>query len=108
MCVRALIAAGADVNRADQNGRTPFTCALFASQRRILKILLHAGAYVNAPDANRRSNATWALVDEIEAAGGWENYVTRRRAALVRVFSGKVSKYISAHIVSFEPPGGSS
>ena len=107
-CVRALISAGAVVNRTNRFGDTPFSSALSGGHRRVLKILLRAGADVQIGDAARRNRniSAWALVDEIRAAGGWQNYATRRRAALVRAFSGKVSKYVSAHIVAFEPLGG--
>ena len=52
-----------------------------------------------------------ALVDEIRAAGGWQNYVTLRRAALVRAISdavrGKFPEVINLEIATFlEPPGG--
>ena len=75
--------------------------------------LLRAGADVNTQHADRReANAsTWALVDEIRAAGGWQNYVTRRRAALVRAisdaFRGKFPEVIYAEIAPYmEAPGG--
>ena len=106
-CVRALIAAGSDVNRENTYGNTPFALALLRGHRHVLKILLRAGA-----DMNRVVSAdAWALVDEIRAAGGWANYVTRRREFLVRAFAiatrGKFSKYINAEIASFmELPGG--
>ena len=61
---------------------------------------------------NRGGRAdAWALVDEIHAAGGWANYVTRRREFIVRAFAtatrDKFCKYINAEIASFmELPGG--
>ena len=112
-CVRALIAAGSDVNRADPYERTPFSFALYSCRRRILKILLRAGADMNTQDIPRReANAdAWALVDEIRAAGGWQKYVTRRRATLVRAisdaFRGKFPEVIYAEIAPYmEAPGG--
>ena len=108
-CVCALISAGAVVNRTDRRGNTPFYHALNRGHCRVLKILLRAGADVQRIGRAARwyaNTSAWALVDEIRAAGGGQNYATRRRAALVRAFSGKVSKYVSAHIISFEPPGG--
>ena len=109
-CIRALIAAGADVNKR-YNNSTPFTLAFDHGHHHVLKILLRAGANIRRTETVPRTignRSAWAIVDAIRAAGGWENYVTRRRAALVRVFSGKVPAVISAHIVSFEPPGGDS
>ena len=113
-CVRALIAAGSDVNRASRHGWTPFSRALHYGHSRVLKILLRAGADdVNTQVADRREdNAdSWALVDEIRAAGGWQNYVTLRRAALVRAISdavrGKFPDVINLEIATYvEPPGG--
>lgn len=112
-CVRALIAAGSDVNRANQYGWTPFASALSWGHRRVLKILLRAGADVKTEYAVRRevSSSAWALVEEIRAAGGWQNYVTRRRAALVRAisdaFRGKFPDVIYAEIAPYvEAPGG--
>ena len=112
-CVRALIAAGSDVNRASRSGYTPFSGALSTGHRRVLKILLRAGADVNTENIRRRETnaAAWALVDEIRAAGGWQNYVTRRRATLVRAisdgFRGKLPEVIYAEIAPYmEAPGG--
>ena len=112
-CVRALIAAGSDVNHANRSGWTPFSCAISNGHRRVLKILLRAGADVHTRNVTRRERnaAAWALVDEIRAAGGWQNYVTRRRAALVRAisdaFRGKFPEVIYAEIAPYmEAPGG--
>ena len=117
-CVRALIAAGSDVNRASRYRldawHTPFSRALSNGRRRVLKILLRAGTDdMNTHHVERReANASaWALVDEIRAAGGWQNYVTRRRAALVRAisdaFRGKFPDVIYAEIAPYmEAPGG--
>ena len=112
--VRALIAAGSDVNHANRSGWTPFSCAISNGHRRVLKILLRAGADVNTENATRMGETTasaWALVDEIRAAGGWQKYVTRRRATLVRAisdgFRGKFPEVIYAEIAPYmEAPGG--
>ena len=55
---------------------------------------------------NRGGRAdAWALVDEIHAAGGWANYVTRRRESIAT--RDRFCKYINAEIASFmELPGG--
>ena len=112
-CVRAVIAAGADVNYVDRYGDAAFTLALRRGHRRVLKILLRAGADVHTGGVTRREkNAdAWAVVDEIRAAGGWQNYVTLRRAALVRAISdavrGKFPDVINLEIATYvEPPGG--
>ena len=113
VCVRALIAAGSDVNHAGPYGWTPFSRALYNGHRRVLKILLRAGADVKTRHVGpREANASaWALVDEIRAAGGWQNYVTRRRTALIRAisdaFRGKFPDVIYAEIAPYmEAPGG--
>ena len=112
-CVRVLISAGSDVNRANVAGWTPFTSALDNGHRRVLRILLRAGADVNSQKGRRREEnaSAWALVEEIRAAGGWQNYVTRRRAALIRAisnaFRGKFPDVIYAEIAPYmEAPGG--
>ena len=112
-CVRALIAAGSDVNLANQYNWTPFNRALYKGHRRVLKILLRAGADVHTGDVTRdeKNASAWALVDEIRAAGGWQKYVTRRRATLVRAisdgFRGKFPEVIYAEIAPYmEAPGG--
>ena len=112
-CVRALLAAGAHVNRANVAGRTPFTSALCYGRCRVLKILLRAGADVRTETGTRNNDnsSAWALVDEIRAAGGWQKYVTRRRATLVRAisdgFRGKFPEVIYAEIAPYmEAPGG--
>ena len=105
-CVRALIAAGSDVNHASQSGRTPFSLAVYNGHRRVLKILLRAGADMNPQNLARgeRNASTWALVDEIRAAGGWPNYVRRRALALVPV---SLPEVLRIDIASFvEAPGG--
>ena len=116
--VRALIAAGSDVHRADRDGWTPFTAAVLNGHLRVLKILLRAGADVHTGGVTRRNKhknnnntSAWAVVDEIRAAGGWQNYVTLRRAALVRAISdavrGKFPDVINLEIATYvEPPGG--
>ena len=112
-CVRALIAAGSDVNHANEYNCTPFTHAVYNGHRHLLKILLRAGADVNPQNVRRREEnaACWALVDEIRAAGGWQKYVTRRRATLVRAisdgFRSKFPEVIYAEIAPYmEAPGG--
>lgn len=48
--IRSLIAAGADLNMRDTNGRTPAHVAAFASHDAVLEALAAAGADVNALD----------------------------------------------------------
>ena len=114
-CVRALIAAGADVNRARRrNECTPFSRALYNGYRRVLKILLHAGADVHTGYADRtdRSIDAWALVDAIRKVGDWPNYVRRRRATVASVVKKAITRNflpdaINLEIAAFiEPPGG--
>ena len=111
-CVRALTAAGTDVNRANRNGRTYFSCFLEFGYRRSLKILLRAGADVHTGDAKRRNNDAWNLVDAIRKVGGWPQYVTRRRATVASVVKKAVTHdalpdAINLEIATFvEPPGG--
>ena len=119
-CVRALISKGGDVNCVDRIGHTPFSDVLMPSclesRRRghnvvkafdILEILLRAGA-----DPNGRTKRSKSRIRE--AYGHLKrnrrrrtlrvvaDIIRRRRATLIRVFSGKVPTVISAHIASFD------
>ena len=111
-CVRVLIAAGADVNRARRKGETSFSLALVFCHRRVLKTLLRAGADVHTGDVRRRNNDAWELVDAIRKVGGWPQYVTRRRATVASVVKKAVTHdalpdAINLEIATFvEPPGG--
>ena len=114
-CVRALIAAGAEVNRASLRGGTPFSRALFRGNRCILKVLLRAGAAVHTGSRNlyyAQSIKTLYLVDTILAAGGWPQYVHRRRATSASVVKKAITRNalpdaINLEIATFlEPPGG--
>ena len=112
-CVRALIAAGSDVNRRDGEGYTPFRRAIITNRRCVLKILLRAGAYLEMREGDRRNHnaSTYALVKEIIAAGGWDEYVLRRVCTLFRLVAkathNKLPHAIDAEIAAFiQPPGG--
>ena len=118
-CVRALITAGSDVNRADHFGRTPFSRALCSGERRVLKILLRAGADVHTEyavvlvhvDRNDRNAESWKLFDAIRKVGDWPEYVRRRRATVAsvvkKVTHGALPDAIHLEIAAFiEPPGG--
>ncbi len=58
----ALIASGASLNERDNNGRTPFHVAAFASKTHIMARLAKAGADVNALDADLYDAVTIAAV----------------------------------------------
>ena len=113
--VRALIAAGANVNIQDgYTTDSPFSLALSFRYRRALKILLRAGADVHTGRSECCYNSkisTWALVDAIRADGGWANYVARHPPT---TFAGVVEKATNIEIdaINLEiagflvPPGG--
>ena len=113
-CVRALITAGADVNCASPTGRTPFSHALHRGHRCILKVLLRAGADLHTASVERwpHISSAWALVDTIRVAGGWPQYVHRRRETFASVVKKAVTRdalpdAINLEIATFmEPPGG--
>ena len=117
-CVRALITAGSDVNRANHRGHTPFACALshalHPGNRRVLKILLRAGADLDSREALRTDFNTdaWALVDAIRMVGDWPNYVRRRRAIFASVIEKAITRDALPHDINLEiaafvePPGG--
>ena len=48
--VKALLAAGADVNMTNDNGQTPLHYASSRNREDIAKCLLEAGAHINAAD----------------------------------------------------------
>jgi len=73
-CVEALLAAGADVNYADEEGDTAFMCAVGSSRRpEVLRFLIAAGADPCAV-SNRGYNAFHFAVD-IEGAANAEESV---------------------------------
>ena len=117
-CVRALLATGVNVDAREYfDLYTALACALEKGHRRVLKILLRAGATMRLTtglsrvERTDRNTSAWAIFDAIRAAGGWGNYVTRRRTILVRAISDATGRrfpdVINMEIISFaEPPGG--
>ena len=121
--VRALIAAGADVNCANVHGRTPLLIALCEDECGMLKTLLRAGAALNRSVLNHFFDAyasfyyfyehhpAFDLADSIVKMGGWDEYARRRRETLVGVVGkctrGAVPDVVVAEIAAFvSPPGG--
>ena len=108
-CVHALVNAGSDVTRAAR-GWTPFPCALHYGHRSLLKILLRAGAEFSTGTAPRKEDSeAWALVDEISAAGGWDEFARRHDALLLGIVAkvAPVPDVLQAEIAAFiSPPGG--
>ena len=108
-CVRALIAAGADVNHEDEFGNTPFSVALFHDHRRVLKELLRAGARMHFLGHKASDTDSWKLVDAVrKVPGGWANYAARRASDVERATTPPtLPDEIRRLIVAFvEPPGG--
>ncbi len=62
------VAAKADLNARDRNGRTPIHVATFAKQTGAIQALAKAGANLNALDADRYDAVTIASVADDEAA----------------------------------------
>lgn len=60
--VKALIAAGANPNLADEDGRTPLMLAAQANSLETIKILLAAGASINARDKNGQTALMWGQI----------------------------------------------
>ena len=61
-CARALMAAGADVNRADPDGITPLVMAVINGHYDVAALLIENGANVDYADPGGRT-ALWAAVD---------------------------------------------
>ena len=59
--VKALIEAGADVNKADNGGWTPLYRAAQNGHEAVVKALIEAGADVNKADKTARRRCTWPL-----------------------------------------------
>lgn len=59
--VRALIAAGADVNNADEDGFGPLMCACVQGRTEIVRFLLDVGAAADRPDAIGRTPLSWTV-----------------------------------------------
>jgi len=64
--LKARIAAGADLNARDSNGRTPLHVATFARQREAIVVLAQAGAELGALDHDRYDAVTIAAVADDE------------------------------------------
>jgi ankyrin repeat protein len=58
--IQALIAAGADVDKANKSGRTPLIWAAIANRCKIAQALIDAGAAVNKADAKGETPLMWA------------------------------------------------
>lgn len=64
--IAALLAAGADPNARDANGRTPLHVATFARQRDAIRVLAKGGAELGALDDDRYDAVTIAAVADDE------------------------------------------
>ena len=125
--VRALIAAGADVNcGGNDHGKTPLLNALCADECGMLKTLLRAGAALDRSVLNRFIHSeelesygcfwwldrpAFDLAESIVKMGGWGEYARRHRETLVGIVGkcarGAVPDVVVAEIAAFvSPPGG--
>lgn len=64
--LRALVAAGADLNARDAQGRTPLHVATFARQREAIRALAAAGAQLGLLESDRYDAVTIAAVADDE------------------------------------------
>ena len=64
--IERLVAAKADLNARDGNGRTPLHVAAFAGQREAIKALVKNGADINLLDKDRYDGVTIAAVADDE------------------------------------------
>ena len=56
-----LIAAGADINKGDINGRTPMHWAAVRGHEKVAQLLIKAGADINKEDNWERTPLHWAV-----------------------------------------------
>ena len=87
-----LINSGADVNARNASGVTPAFYSLLYGGRTVLKNLLRAGAVPPTQSMPRvqgqcnREDAL-ALLDSVNAAGGWDEFALRHRVILKSIVS---------------------
>jgi len=121
-CSELLLAAGARVDDAGPGRQTPLFYVIRRGRRDIVKLFLRAGAReIATADLPARNpvdgTSTFKMLDAIQAAGGWAEYVAKHR----RILAGLVSKLsptksesprpipldAASHVVAFMcPPGG--
>lgn len=99
--LRSVLAAGADVNQRDANGRTAAHVAAFASNDRVLPVLAAAGIDMNALDAQLYDVVTIAAVANdaalVELAIGQGN----RADLITSVYEG-TALIAAAHLGHYE------
>jgi hypothetical protein len=115
-CAEALCQAGANLDVADEDGRTPLFHALRGGHRRVVMTLLRAGAKPNLDDEINDTqytllsvSAALDLARAVKRAGDWAAYVAQHKRVLV----GLVNKCrpmpddAAGLVVEFMcPPGG--
>ena len=130
-CAELLLSHGARVDDAARHGGrlwTPLRSAIYGGSRSLVKVFLRGGAREFATDVGHavaladdlpirrpHNKSAFEVVDAIQAAGGWAEYVKAHR----RVLSSLVSKLsaknttrpipldAASHLVGFWcPPGG--
>jgi len=68
--VKALLAAGADVNAKDMDGNTPLHMAAYTNRIEVAKVLLEAGADVNAESSGGRTPIAMARKSRADELAG--------------------------------------
>ena len=107
-CAEILVRAGADVNVAAPDGKTPLIHALKAGKRGLVKMYLRAGSAIPRLGPETREEDAHVLVKVVADAGGWDEFVKKH----TRVLACAVSKINLPHDVARRvveywcPPGG--
>ena len=108
-CTEILVRAGADVNIAAPDGKSPLVHALKLGRRGLVKMYLRAGSAIPRLGPDTREEDAHALVKVVAAAGGWDEFVkkhTRVLACAVSKINNLPHDVARAVVEYWCPPGG--